>query len=106
MHDSKLNLKKQEDLKVKDWFKPHVAEKTEAIITAKRPSLMTESPAERAARLCHADQIAREQRRKEVEHLVYGGITFSPTIDPISKVLGRESDIGNITSFLLFYSAT
>lgn len=64
------------------------------IIATKRPSLISETPTERAARLSHADQISREQRRKEVEHLVYGGLTFSPTIDPISKVLGRESDIG------------
>jgi len=91
---------RREEEKAQKWFKPHVADKTESIIAAKRPELLKESESDRAARLCHDDAEAREKKRREIEQLVYGGITFTPTIDPISRALGREPNIGNTFTYI------
>ena len=94
--ENSTQLKRQEDSKQEKWFKPQVASKTDEIIAMHRPELLNESSGQRDTRLSHEDSLAREKRRKEIEQIVYGGITFAPTIDPLSRALGRESDLNEL----------
>jgi hypothetical protein len=50
-------------------------------------------PQERADRLSNGDALAIQERRKAKEEEVYGGLTFAPAIDPVSKALGRSPNL-------------
>jgi hypothetical protein len=87
----------RESVKAQKWFKPQVTKKSEDIISTKRPEILQESNLERAQRLYHDDFQSRESRRQEIDQEVYGNLSFKPEIDPISKALGRPSNISKST---------
>lgn len=77
------------------WFKPSIGSSA-AIAVQTRPDRESETPEERALRLSVVDKIEIDTRRKEIEDEVYGQITFTPKIDPVSKAMGRSSGISEL----------
>ena len=82
-------------------FKPEIHKKSVEIVQEKRPQTINETPEERVARLSKLDAYEMERKRKENEQRYYSadsGYTFQPKIDPVSKVLGKKSDVHELTN--------
>eukprot|EP01038_Epipyxis_sp_PR26KG_P005827 gene5827-8036_t len=84
--------RKAEAERVGEWFHPEIGN-SRAILAQNRPKLLEESEKERIDRLHRLDRETIEERRKIRENELYGDLRFSPHIDPLSKVLGRNSSI-------------
>lgn len=63
------------------------------MIKEKRRDLLNETAEERVQRLCVADEQQRLRHRKELEDEVYGGLSFTPQLDPLSRQLGKTADL-------------
>ena len=79
------------------WFRPETTTKSVAILTHARPQQLVESPAERIERMTNEEVDSRQRRQKQLEHDVYGGLSFRPAIDPISRALGRDTDLDELS---------
>lgn len=79
------------------WFKPRTTEKSTAILSRTRPEQLMETVAERSERMACQAVAKREDRLQQLEHEVYGHLSFRPAIDPLSRALGRESDVGELS---------
>lgn len=87
---------REEDAKHQSWFKPALEESTVKIIEKHRPEILQETPRERARRLSVEDQREMQNHKKQLEKSIYGSITYTPHIDPISKLFGRKSSIQDL----------
>lgn len=97
MHNAKLQRKNEErkieiEQQMAVLFKPEIG-KSEDIIARNRPQISHETPEDRIFRLSNLDAQHAEEKRKEIEKKVYGGMTFKPEIDPVSKALGHKNDL-------------
>lgn len=90
---SQDEARRQEDERARTWFKPTIDTKTQEIIERSRPDLLEESPKQRANRLSVQDQQTIINHKKALEASIYGSITHTPQIDPISKLFGRRSTL-------------
>ncbi len=79
------------------WFRPETTTKSAAILAQARPDLLHESPSERAERMVYGEADRREDRLRALDREVYGNIPFRPAIDPLSRALGRESDLTELS---------
>lgn len=62
-----------------------------------RPEVIEETPEQRALRLYRDDAEDIERKRRDIEQEMYGNISFVPTIDPISKELGRSTGVKELS---------
>ena len=97
MHNAKLQRKNEErkneiEQQMAVLFKPEIG-KSEDIIARSRPQILHETPEDRIFRLSNLAAQEAEEKRKEIEKKVYGGMTFKPDIDPVSKALGHKNDL-------------
>ena len=79
------------------WFKPNITTKTNAILSENRPEVIEETPEQRALRLYRDDAEDIERKKREIEQEMYGNISFVPTIDPVSKGLGRSTGVKELS---------
>jgi hypothetical protein len=73
-----------------------VREKTsDLILRETRPEVLLEGPEERARRMSQDDKKVIEMRKQELEKRVYDPkiYSFSPKIDKVSRILGREPSL-------------
>jgi hypothetical protein len=100
-HEDRLfrNHQKQieaQQLQQNRWFKPQIQPKTEQILSQARPELLDEDQTDRSNRLWKIDSEEKAVKIKELEEEFYGQISFSPQINPISKLFGRKSSIDEL----------
>lgn len=62
-----------------------------------RPEVIEETPEQRALRLYRDDAEDIERKKRDIEEKIYGNISFVPTIDPISKALGRSTGVKELS---------
>lgn len=79
--------------KYNNWFQPHIYSDACGILADKQPELLNESEADRYYRMIDKYQEDKSSSVKATEKVMYGGDTFSPAIDPISRALGRDSNV-------------
>lgn len=84
---------REEDERHQSWFKPSLEESTVKIIEKRRPDILEESTSDRIRRLAVQDQRDIENNKRRLEQAIYGSITYTPQIDPVSKLFGRKSSI-------------
>lgn len=98
MHQQRVKATKEamireEDERHQQWFKPTLEESTVKIITKKRPEILEETPSQRVRRLSVQDHQQIQERKKQLEDAMYGHITYTPHIDPVSRMFGRKSTV-------------
>jgi hypothetical protein len=71
------------------WFRPEIG-RSASILASKRPEQLQETIEERVKRMSQEAAESIERRRKQKEKELYGGMTFVPEIDPVSRALGRS----------------
>lgn len=87
--------KAKEDALDAELFRP-VREKTsDLILRETRPEVLLEGPEERARRLSSDDKKVMEMHKQELERRVYDPkvYSFSPHIDKVSRILGRDPSL-------------
>lgn len=75
------------------WFKPQLADATSSIIEEKRPEIVNESVDERVERMYRIEKEEIERKRLEMEKKIRDQHSFTPSIDPVSRILGRASNL-------------
>ena len=97
LYKQKLNNeRRQRDMEKErgSWFQPKVCDQhTSSIIQKHRPELLEETEKERVWRLSRGEQCVRDLHLREKERQVYGNLSFTPLIDPLSRALGRASSL-------------
>ncbi len=86
-------IRKEEELRCGNWFKPTLSETTQAILLNSRQNVLNETVQERTTRLAYDDAENIDQNKLKKEQEIYGQMTFSPIIDPISRELGQASSL-------------
>lgn len=94
---NKHSLEEEFDSKLRDCFKPDIDPGSRKIVASKRPEQLLEGPEQRYQRMTYAALLEREKWRQEQEQRIYGSIPFQPTIDPLSRSLGRKHDIDELS---------
>jgi hypothetical protein len=84
-------LLREKELQSNNWFRPQVDARSSQIVKESRPEVMLESASQRAERLAITDAAQMEERRRRRAAEVYGAMTFTPAIDPLSRQLGECS---------------
>jgi len=79
-----------------NWFRPQIDPRSSAIVHEQRPELSLESVEQKAQRLSVQDAQELEARRQARAAAMYGAIPFTPTIDALSRSLGRPSSIDDL----------
>jgi hypothetical protein len=90
----------RDEVESNKWFKPDVTttcSRTTSILMETRPEVLEETPEQRALRLYRDDAEDIERKRRQIEEEMYGNINFVPTIDPISKELGRSTGVKELS---------
>lgn len=82
--------------KYNSWFQPQIYSDARSIIADKRPELLSESEEDRYHRMIHEHQKVKDNHIKATEKVMYGEATFTPTIDPLSRALGRDSNVDEL----------
>jgi hypothetical protein len=98
MHKQKMasnlaNRLKQQQYEDSQLFKPEVTKKADQILEKTRPKVAKETSGERAARMSKYEMEAIEMRRKDKESEIYDSMSHTPQVDPISRTLGRKTDL-------------
>lgn len=88
--------RQREEIECSTWFKPEISDKSTAILHERRPELVEETQEQRVHRLHREDMENMDTNRQKIENEVYGGLSFVPEIDPISRALGRTSTINEL----------
>jgi hypothetical protein len=91
-------LRRSEAQNMGTWFQPNIVSgKSASILAEARPDQLNESSEERAVRMAYRDAEATEERRHKREQELYGHLSFQPQIDPLSRALGRETGITELS---------
>jgi hypothetical protein len=101
-HARKANVnisesRRRDEVESNQWFKPDITTKTNNILSENRPEIIEETPEQRSLRLYRDDAEDIARKRRQVEEEMYGNIKFVPTIDPISKELGRSTGVKELS---------
>lgn len=94
--ENMLQMQKEEESRMQRFFKPSIVRKSEEIVNNQHPDRLLETIEMRVKRLSVDEYEAIEQRRRQRAAELYGSITFKPTIDPISKALGRSATVDEL----------
>jgi hypothetical protein len=86
-------LRRVEETAEEEWFRPMVSESTTAIVKRSAPHLLSETLEEKAIRMSYVAQCDRERAVRDAEREMYGGLSFAPTIDPLSRRLVPKSSL-------------
>ncbi|KAJ1441746.1 hypothetical protein B484DRAFT_442617, partial [Ochromonadaceae sp. CCMP2298] len=77
------------------WFRPQICPKSDRIVAVQRPEVLLESRELQAERLS-GDGGVEERRRQRAAELY--GFSFAPSIDPLSRALGRASSLEELVA--------
>jgi hypothetical protein len=84
-------LLREKEVQTNNWFRPQVDARSSQIVKESRPEVMLESASQRAERLAVTEAAQMEERRRRKAAEVYGAMTFTPAIDPLSRQLGEPT---------------
>ena len=86
-------IRKEEERKCGTWFKPTISDTTNIILSNTRQDILNESINQRINRLAYEDAENIDQNKHKKEQEIYGNMTFTPSIAPISRELGTKSSL-------------
>ena len=100
-HQSKClaaKRKAKEDEASAKLFRPHVHAATESILSETRPEMLMEGPEERARRMSEVEAQRIAIHKQDIAQEVYNvnDYSFAPSIDKVSRMLGRASSIDDL----------
>lgn len=93
-HRNQLQLARQRESET--WFQPRIQESSRRIIQKALPEMLEEDAADRVDRLGRLAVLQREMSLRRIEDEMYADCSFSPTIDPISRALGRQPSLDEL----------
>ena len=85
---------REEDDRRKRWFRPRISKRSVEIVSQDRGH---ESPSNLFDRMARASYDS-SRRRKAMEERIYGQLSFTPDIDPLSRALGTSSGLEELVS--------
>lgn len=86
-------IRQEEERKCGNWFKPTISDTTNIILSNTRQEILNESINQRIHRLAYEDVESIDQSKLKKEQEIYGSMTFTPSIGPVSRELGIKSSI-------------
>lgn len=93
-------LLREKEVQTNNWFRPQVDARSSQIVKESRPEVMLESASQRAERLAVTEAAQMEERRRRKAAEVYGAMTFTPAIDPLSRQLGESTLVLSVLTIL------